>query len=73
MAAVLLPAWLAASRRGEAFYRFFWRWTPRDRERNYVAGLLSDRDAAKEVRAFGLAPYLRGALPTLCTTSGWRT
>jgi ATP-binding cassette, subfamily B, bacterial len=59
VAAVLAPAWLAASRRGEAFYRFFWRWTPRDRERNYVAGLLSDRDAAKEVRAFGLAPYLR--------------
>ena len=59
VAAVLAPAWLAASHRGEAFYRFFWRWTPRDRERNYVAGLLSDRDAAKEVRAFGLAPYLR--------------
>jgi ATP-binding cassette, subfamily B, bacterial len=59
VAAVLGPAWLAASRRGEAFYRFFWRWTPRDRERNYVAGLLSDRDAAKEVRAFGLAPHLR--------------
>jgi ATP-binding cassette subfamily B protein len=34
--------------------------TPRDRERHYVASLLSDRDAAKEVRAFGLAPYLRG-------------
>ena len=58
--AVLAPAWLVASRRGEAFYRFFWRMTPRDRERHYVASLLSDRDAAKEVRAFGLAPYLRG-------------
>jgi ATP-binding cassette subfamily B protein len=65
LAAVLAPAWLAASRRGEAFYRFFWRWTPRDRERNYVAGLLSDRDAAKEVRAFGLAPYLRVRYRTL--------
>ena len=65
LVAVLLPAWLAASRRGEAFYRFFWRWTPRDRERNYVAGLLSDRDAAKEVRAFGLAPYLRDRYRTL--------
>jgi ABC-type multidrug transport system fused ATPase/permease subunit len=59
LAAVLAPAWLAASRRGEAFYRFFWRWTPRDRERHYLAGLLADREAAKEVRAFGLAPYLR--------------
>jgi ATP-binding cassette subfamily B protein len=33
--------------------------TPRDRERQYVAGLLSGRDAAKEVRGFGLAGYLR--------------
>ncbi len=59
IAVVFLPAWLVASRRGEAFYRFFWRMTPRDRERQYLAGLLSDRDAAKEVRAFGLAGYLR--------------
>lgn len=56
---VFLPAWLVASRRSEAFYRFFWRMTPRDRERMYVAGLLGDRDAAKEVRGFGLADYLR--------------
>ena len=56
---VFLPAWLVASRRSEAFYRFFWRMTPRDRERMYVASLLGDRDAAKEVRGFGLAPHLR--------------
>jgi ATP-binding cassette subfamily B protein len=55
---VFLPAWLVASRRSEAFYRFFWRMTPRDRERMYVASLLADRDAAKEVRGFGLAGYL---------------
>ncbi|HYY80938.1 MAG TPA: hypothetical protein VFD04_17420, partial [Actinomycetes bacterium] len=59
VAAVFVPAWLAASRRGEAFFRFFWRMTPRDRERQYLAGLLTDRDAAKEVRGFGLAAYLR--------------
>jgi ATP-binding cassette, subfamily B, bacterial len=57
--AVLAPAWIAASRRGEAFFRFFWRMTPRDRERFYLADVLSGRDAAKEVRAFGLAPHLR--------------
>lgn len=45
---VLIPAWLSASRPGEAFWRFFWRMTPRDRERQYLAGLLSDREAAKE-------------------------
>jgi len=52
---VFLPAWLLASRRGEALWRFFWRMTPRDRERQYVAGLLSDRHDAKEIRAFNLA------------------
>ncbi|MDQ5854504.1 MAG: ABC transporter ATP-binding protein/permease [Chloroflexota bacterium] len=56
---VFLPAWLLASRRGEAMWRFFWRMTPRDRERQYLAGLLSDRDEAKEVRAFNLAQFLR--------------
>jgi ATP-binding cassette subfamily B protein len=33
--------------------------TPRDRERRYLAEVLSGRDEAKEVRAFGLAGYLR--------------
>ena len=51
---VFLPAWLVASRRGESYYRFFWRMTPRDRERTYLASVLTDRDSAKEVRAFGL-------------------
>lgn len=55
---VLFPAWLAASRRSSAFWRFFWRMTPSDRERNYVGGLLSGRDEAKEVRAFGLGRLL---------------
>jgi ATP-binding cassette subfamily B protein len=55
---VLLPAWLAASRRGSAFWRYFWRMTPKDRERNYLGHLLGGRDEAKEVRAFGLGQYL---------------
>jgi ATP-binding cassette, subfamily B, bacterial len=33
--------------------------TPRDRERQYLARLLSDRDAAKEIRAFNLGEFLR--------------
>ncbi|MGH8923533.1 MAG: ABC transporter ATP-binding protein [Acidimicrobiia bacterium] len=57
---VLLPAWLAASRRGSEFWRFFWRMTPRDRERNYLGHLLGGRDEAKEVRAFGLGSFLLG-------------
>lgn len=55
---VLFPAWLAASRRSSAFWHFFWRMTPSDRERNYVGTLLSGRDEAKEVRAFGLGRML---------------
>jgi ATP-binding cassette, subfamily B, bacterial len=56
---VFFPAWLLASRRGEALWRFFWRMTPRDRERHYLARLLSDRNDAKEIRAFNLAEFLR--------------
>jgi ATP-binding cassette subfamily B protein len=55
---VLLPAWIAASRRSSAFWRFFWRMTPTDRERQYVGALLGGRDEAKEVRAFGLGGFL---------------
>jgi ATP-binding cassette subfamily B protein len=55
----LIPGWLASSRRGRAFYVFGAIMTPHDRERSYLASLLTGRDAAKEVRAFGLAGFLR--------------
>ena len=55
----LIPGWLASGRRGRAFYRFGMVMTPRDCERGYLAGLLTGRDPAKEVRAFGLADFLR--------------
>jgi ATP-binding cassette subfamily B protein len=55
----LVPGWLASGRRGRAFHRFGMIMTPRDRERSYLAGLLSQREPAKEVRAFGLAGFLR--------------
>jgi len=60
LALVIAPAWLAASKRGAAFWDFFWKMTPHDRQRHYLAGVLRGRNAAKEVRAFGLAAYLRG-------------
>jgi ATP-binding cassette subfamily B protein len=56
----LIPGWLANGQRGRAFYHFGVDMTPKDRERNYLASLLTGRDAAKEVRAFGLAGFLRG-------------
>jgi ATP-binding cassette, subfamily B, bacterial len=55
----LIPGWLASGRRGRAFYIFGAIMTPRDRERGYLASLLTSRDPAKEVRAFGLAGFLR--------------
>jgi ATP-binding cassette, subfamily B, bacterial len=55
----VVPAWLAASSRGEAFHRFFWKSAHQDRERNYLASLLQSRDSAKEVRAFDLAGHVR--------------
>jgi ATP-binding cassette subfamily B protein len=55
----LLPGWLASGRRGRAFYYFGVIMTPKDRERSYLASLLTGRDPAKEVRAFGLASFLR--------------
>jgi ATP-binding cassette subfamily B protein len=58
MLLVAIPTWLAARRRGRVFHRFAADMTPRDRERRYLADTLSDRDAAKEVRAYGLFPFL---------------
>jgi ABC-type multidrug transport system fused ATPase/permease subunit len=58
MALVVLPVWLGASRRSQLFYRYFWRMIPRDRQRRYLFFLLTGRDQAKEVRAFGTAAYL---------------
>jgi ATP-binding cassette, subfamily B, bacterial len=56
---VAAPLWLAARRRSRAFHRFARSVTPQDRERSYLADLLVARDAAKEVRGFGLARFLR--------------
>lgn len=56
----IVPIALSAARRGSLFWRFAYGMTPRDRERGYLAGLLTARDAAKEVRAFNLAGFLRG-------------
>ena len=55
----MVPGWLASGRRGRAFYVFGAINTPRDRERSYLASLLTGRGPAKEVRAYGLADFLR--------------
>ncbi len=55
----VVPAVIAASQRGRLFYGMAFGMTPRDRERHYLAQVLTQRDAAKEVRAYNLARYLR--------------
>jgi ATP-binding cassette subfamily B protein len=49
----------AGSRNSQAFYLFAWQSTPKERGRAYLVSLLTDRAAAKEVRAFGVAEFLR--------------
>jgi ATP-binding cassette subfamily B protein len=57
--AAAAPAIWLARRRSRSYYRFAFRMTARDRERSYLGSLLSERDAAKEVRAMDLAGFLR--------------
>ncbi|MFI6479211.1 ABC transporter ATP-binding protein [Nonomuraea sp. NPDC050663] len=59
LALTALPLWLVTKRNSRASFRFFVGATPLDRARDYIVGLFTERDSAKEVRAFTLAPYLR--------------
>ena len=58
-AVALVFAILISGRRAQRFWHFAYRMTPPDRERMYLAGRLTARDAASEVRAFGLLEPLR--------------
>jgi ATP-binding cassette subfamily B protein len=58
--AAVVPLIIAAARAGEAFFGFQKRTTPAQRQRSYLFTLLTGKEPAKEVRAFGLAEYLRG-------------
>jgi ATP-binding cassette, subfamily B, bacterial len=54
-----VPLLLATARSGELLFGFHHRMTEAERRRNYLYWLLSGKDAAKEVRAFGLAGFFR--------------
>jgi ATP-binding cassette, subfamily B, bacterial len=53
-----LPLMGAVLKAGQALFGFHMRMTPVTRARNYLYGLLTAKDPAKEVRAFGIGPYL---------------
>ena len=54
-----VPLWLLGSRNTLDLYDTSYDLTPNDRERMYLLQLLTSREAAKEVRAFNLAVFLR--------------
>jgi ABC-type multidrug transport system fused ATPase/permease subunit len=55
-----LPLLAGVMRAGQAMFGFHLRMTSVARARSYLYRLLTDKDPAKEVRAFGLADYLTG-------------
>lgn len=57
--AASVPLWLAALRNSRAAHAFAYEMTPVDRERRYLAAVLTGSDFAKEVRAFDVAAFLR--------------
>jgi len=54
-----VPMWLASMATSRTMYKFFRSMTPNERQRGYVFNLFTQREYAKEIRAFGLAGYLR--------------
>ena len=54
-----IPMWFASLASSRQMYKWWRSMTPNERMRNYVFGLFTQREYAKEIRAFGLARYLR--------------
>ena len=54
-----VPMWLASAASSRQSYHFWRSMTPNERKRNYIFGLFTSREYAKELRAFALAPYMR--------------
>ncbi|MRX51610.1 ATP-binding cassette domain-containing protein [Paracoccus sp. S-4012] len=55
----LVPAFLGEAHFNAELYRMNWRRTPETRERDYLRMIAASADTAKEVKLFGLAPFLR--------------
>jgi ATP-binding cassette subfamily B protein len=58
MLLVGVPVWIGGTRVGEAYFTFIVRIARMDRTLLYLFQLLTQRDPAKEIRAFNLAQYL---------------
>jgi ATP-binding cassette subfamily B protein len=54
-----IPLWIVASKNTRDLYEFSRGMTPNERQRTYLQSILTRRDPAKEVRAYGTAQFLR--------------
>jgi ATP-binding cassette subfamily B protein len=54
-----VPSVIASARTGRLYAEFVFGFTPAERERSYLATVLSSRTAAKELRVLRLAPHLQ--------------
>jgi ATP-binding cassette, subfamily B, bacterial len=55
----VVPVAVVTLRVGRALFEFAVRQTPTDRERVYVQSLLTEKEPAKEIRAYGLSRHLK--------------
>lgn len=55
-----IPLWLAQSATSRATFLFWKQQTANERKRSYLVTLFTSREHAKELRAYGLGPYLQG-------------
>jgi ATP-binding cassette, subfamily B, bacterial len=55
-----VPLWIVGRLNSHDLYVFGFGMTPNDRMRAYLQRVMMERDPAKEVRSFNLAPVLRG-------------
>jgi ATP-binding cassette subfamily B protein len=58
--AAVVPAFLGETRFAMLAYSLLYRWTPQRRELDYLRMLGASNQSAKEVKIFGLGPYLVG-------------
>jgi ATP-binding cassette subfamily B protein len=61
----VIPITIVTLRVGRALFQFAVRQTPTDRERGYIQSLLTEKDPAKEIRAYGLGPHLQSRFDRL--------
>ena len=60
-----IPLWIVASRNTRDLYEWTRGMTPNERQRWYLQSILTRREPAKEVRAFGTGGFLRRRYDTL--------